>query len=216
MSAATAAFVPAARVQRTIRSSSGGGGNTKLPGLQQKQHQKQQPPNLEMCSNAQEVDATIKALLAREACLQVHGTCPGPQTSSTGSTLRAASAQAAAYMGSISGSLPGTVRISLAGAAAVEQAPEQGQVQPPSTSGQQMLQTLPLNYQQCAGVEAVAKPPQPLPAAAQLAAYGVNKRIRAQLRSAHGPPPFQRTAPPRPASPPPVVLDSKQPGTHTL
>lgn len=49
------------------------------------------------------------------------------------------------------------------------------------------------------------------PAATQLAAYGLSKRIRAQLRSAYGPPPFQTCTalPPRPPSPPPVVLDGE-------
>jgi hypothetical protein len=53
------------------------------------------------------------------------------------------------------------------------------------------------------------------PAATQLAAYGLSKRIRAQLRSAYGPPPFQSSTAlrPRPASPPPVVLDGELPAT---
>ncbi|KAF8072588.1 hypothetical protein HT031_000248 [Scenedesmus sp. PABB004] len=45
-------------------------------------------------------------------------------------------------------------------------------------------------------------------AAAVLAAQGMQRRLRLQQRSLHGPPAFTRAAPPpRPASPPPLVLD---------
>jgi hypothetical protein len=60
----------------------------------------------------------------------------------------------------------------------------------------------PAQYAACSSTTSIAE----ASAAAQLAARGILKRLRAQLRSRHGPPAFQRGPLPRPASPPPVVL----------
>lgn len=133
--------------------------------------------------------------------LQIAGTHAGPCRSS--SMRRATAEVAAGCASSSSGSMQASVRASLTGTlqathpnSAATQAPAQG----PAPDEEVAL--LPLIYP--TGSAGLQQPS----AAAQLAAYGLTKRIRAQLRSAHGPPAFQRSAPPpRPASPPPVVLD---------
>lgn len=92
-------------------------------------------------------------------------------------------------------SMPGALQ-----AACVEAVAAAG---PPS----RFMQAIPSTSAGSASSSATVLPP----AAAQLAAYGLSKRIRAQLRSAYGPPPFQSCTalPPRPPSPPPVVLDGE-------
>jgi hypothetical protein len=67
---------------------------------------------------------------------------------------------------------------------------------------QQLLQALPL----CCTAVTGSSSSSPC-ASAQLAAHGLCKRIKARLRSAYGPPAFQRgPPPPKPASPRPVEL----------
>lgn len=116
---------------------------------------------------------------------------------------RATAEVAAGCAGSSSSSMQASVRASLIGSVPVTHlnaAATQALAQGPAPDEEVAL--LPLIYP--AGSAGLQQPS----AAAQLAAYGLTKRIRAQLRSAHGPPAFQRSAPPlRPASPPPVVLD---------
>lgn len=147
--------------------------------------------------------------------LQVQGHHTGPRKGSKslpGALVKGPAGADAAGALSWSGSslALSSVPASFAGGAAAS--PEQLPTHSTSTSGehliqaQGLLQALSLSSV-AAGVTAAGLHSS---AAAQLAALGISKRLRAQLRSAHGPPPFQRGAlAPRPASPPPVVLDGR-------
>lgn len=164
----------------------------------------------------------LQAAPAEMPCLQVEGTHTGPRRNSGPGAMRRTTAEAAtATTSSACGSLlQASLQVSTTGgpSAAVgqsapgQQAIKHGPAQPSThdkhaaqlLQTQELLQTLAL-----AGAGAGSATAAAPSAAAQLAAYGLTKRIRAQLRSAHGPPPFQRSALPRPASPPPVDLDGE-------
>lgn len=201
VTAAAAALVPgkaAAGAKHVSKS------NTKAPQhTQQRQHAQSQGMDDAAAATARSVQAM---------CLQVEGTQTGPRSllSSLPGVLRRVSADAVAAPAQHSTHGSSILQASLTGGAwpsahmpAQHSAPEQDmQV----LEAQGFLQTLSLG-----GAGAGTHGGPSLSAAAQLAAYGLSKRIRAQLRSAHGPPAFQRSAlPPRPASPPPVVLDGVQ------